>query len=268
MVKIIAEIGWNHMGDMNLAKEMIISAAASGADICKFQTWSEERLKRGGWDTDGRREIYKKAQLSHEDHIFLKRVCEEKSVKFLTSIFDINDLEFLDSLDMKMIKIPSHEVYNLDLISAAANTFEIILVSTGAAKWKEIKAVAKAIDGDKLVFMQCVATYPCPSEKVNLPRMEELKKLTKLVGYSGHFPGIDDAIAAICHGASYVEKHFTIDQNLPGRDNKFAILPAQLKSISNFRNNYVKMNINHGLDLQNCELDTYNNYRGRWSKNG
>ena len=97
-------------------------------------------------------------------------------------------------------------------------------------------------------------------------RIKELKKLTRIVGYSGHYPGIDDAIAAMCHGATFIEKHFTIDQDLPGRDNKFAILPNELKNLSNFRNNYQKMIIDRGLNLQKCEMDIYKKYRGRWSK--
>ena len=87
-IKLIAEIGWNHMGDMELAKNMIISAAKSGADICKFQTWSEKNLKSGPWDNDGRREIYKKAELSEEQHFELKKICEENKVLFLTSVFN------------------------------------------------------------------------------------------------------------------------------------------------------------------------------------
>ena len=266
-IKIIAEVGWNHMGDMNLAKEMISAAAECGADIVKFQTWSENFLKPGAWDNDGRRKIYKKAQLSQDDHLLLKVICEAQNVQFLTSVFNINDLDFLRTLDMNMVKIPSHEVHNLELIQAAAKIFDTVLVSTGAAKWDEVKNIYKSVTSKKLVPMHCVSTYPCPPENINLPRLEELKKFNSIVGYSGHFSGIDDSIAAICHGATFVEKHFTVDQALPGRDNKFAILPEQMKMLADFRDNYEKINIDLGLDLQECEMDTYENYRGRWSKN-
>ena len=265
-IQIIAEIGWNHMGDMELAKKMILSAAENGADICKFQTWSEEKLKPGSWDIDGRREIYKKAQLSKENHIFLKDYCEAKNVQFLTSVFNINDLDFLRTLDMNMVKIPSHEVHNLELIQSAAEIFDIVLVSTGASNWNEVINITENVPLEKLVLMHCVSTYPCPPENINLPRLEELKKLNAVVGYSGHYTGVDDAIAAICYGIPFVEKHFTIDPNLPGRDNKFAILPKDMKTLSDFRYNFEKMNIDLGLDLQDCEMDTFKNYRGRWSK--
>jgi N,N'-diacetyllegionaminate synthase len=267
-VIIIAEIGWNHMGDMELASKMIQSAAKNGADVCKFQTWSEDKLKEGAWDHDGRRSIYKRAQLSPEDHQYLKKVCEQNQVKFLTSVFNENDLHFLDGLGMGMIKIPSHEVYNIELIKKAEKFFDKILVSTGASKWDEVMRLVETIDPEKLVLMHCVSAYPCPVERINLPRLQRLRELSGIVGYSGHYSGIDDAIAAICRGTTYIEKHYTIEHDLPGRDNKFAILPEQLKSLANFRDNYQLMNTDLGLDLQDIEQDTYDNYRGRWSKDG
>ena len=266
-MKIIAEIGWNHMGNMSLAKKMIDSASRNGADICKFQTWSEKNLKPGPWDGDGRRKIYKKAQLSEKQHIELKKYCKSKKVKFLTSIFNINDLNFLSKISPWMIKIPSHEIYNTKLISSCLKKFNKVLISTGAAKWNEIKKISRMAYKNKIIFMHCVSAYPCNPENVNFPRMEKIKKLSKEIGYSGHFPGIDDAIIAFCNGATYVEKHFTIDKNLPGRDNKFAILPEDLRNISIFKNNFEKMKVNRGLDLQKCETDIYKNYRGRWGKN-
>tara|TARA_B100001123_G_scaffold442452_1_gene586070 strand:- start:1188 stop:1988 length:801 start_codon:yes stop_codon:yes gene_type:complete len=266
-MKIIAEIGWNHMGDMNLAKKMIASASENGADICKFQTWSEKKLKPGPWDKDGRREIYKKAELSKDQHLELKKYCEEKKVKFLTSIFNKDDLNFLHEINPGMIKIGSPEIYNVDLIKSCLLKFDQVIISTGAAKWKEIEKITKLENNKNMVLLHCVSAYPCNAENVNIPRMEELKKYSGEFGYSGHFSGIDDAIIAICNGAKYIEKHFTIDQNLPGRDNKFAIMPNDLKKLSKFRDNFLKMNVNRGLDLQECEMDIFNNARGRWGKN-
>ena len=265
-IVLIAEIGWNHMGDMDLAKNMIKHAAECGADICKFQTWSENNLKPGSWDEDGRREIYKKSQLSEGDHVLLKEFCEEHNVEFLTSVFNINDLKFLSSLGMNMIKIPSHEIYNLDLIRETNNLFDKTLVSTGASKWEEVEKMVKTVNLEKSILMHCVSAYPCPADNINLPRLDKLKQFSIDLGYSGHYFGIDDAIAAICHGATYIEKHFTIDRDLPGRDNKFAILPDEMKALCDFRDNYKRMNIDLGLDLQESEMDTYQNYRGRWSK--
>ena len=261
----IAEIGWNFMGDMSLAEDMISAASKSGATHVKFQYWREENLKPGEWDTDGRREIYQKAELTQEKHISLKKYCDSANIEFLTSVFNKDDLKFLSTIGMKRIKIPSHEVANIELIKEASKYFEHLLISTGAAKWEEVLKIFNNINPEKVTFLHCVSTYPCDNEKMNLPRMASLKKLGVEVGYSGHCIGINDAIAAIANGAKYIEKHFTIDNDLPGRDNKFAILPSDLKVLSKFAKDFEIMNIDRGLDLQKCELDTYNNYRGRWS---
>ena len=263
-IKLIAEIGWNHMGDMALAKEMIASAVSSGADIVKFQTWSESDLGEGLWNDDGRREIYKQAELSENDHIDLKATCESFGVEFLTSIFNVKHLKFLESLELQSIKIPSHEIYNLELITAVVTKFDKILLSAGACTFDEINKSVLVIPLDQLVLMHCVSSYPLDPENVNFPKFEKLKKLSNIMGYSGHLKGIEDAIVAICKGAIFVEKHFTVDQSLPGRDNENAILPEDLKKLSDFRDIYEKMNIDKGLDVQDVELDIFNNYRGRW----
>lgn len=264
-IKIIAEIGWNHMGDMEIAEKMIISASKSGADYCKFQTWSEKDLKPGPWDSDGRREIYKKAQLSQEQHSKLKDICIKNKVKFLTSVFNIKHLDFVSKINSEAIKIPSHEIYNLPLIEKSTQLFDLVLTSAGACNWSELEAVAN-LKSNKIVFMHCVSSYPCKFENLNFPKMEKLKSLSRQIGYSGHYSGIDDAIVAISRGATFIEKHFTIDNDLPGRDNKFAILPKDMKNLSSFRSNFEDMNIDRGLNLQDCEKDIFNNYRGRWSK--
>ncbi len=265
-IKIIAEIGWNHMGNMSLAKKMILVAKKNGADFCKFQTWSEKNLKAGPWDTDGRRKIYKKAELTLEKHLLLKKYCKKIGIKFLSSVFSIKDLYLLRKINVNEIKIPSHEIHNIKLIIEASKRFKRVYISTGASKWREVLKIKREISKKNLVLMHCVSAYPCNIDKINLPRLNKLKKLNYEIGYSGHYQGIDDAIAAICNGAKFVEKHFTVNNKLPGRDNKFAILPNELKNLSNFRNNYQKMIIDRGLNLQKCEMDIYKKYRGRWSK--
>lgn len=266
-IKIIAEIGWNHMGSMSLAEKMIKSAANNGADYCKFQTWSVDHLKDGPWDKDGRREIYKKAQLSFEDHKTLKKICKKYKVIFFTSLFNINDVPMLKSVNKNIIKIPSHEIHNIALIKKCLENFKMVLISTGAAKWAEIKKITKLKNfKSKAIMMHCVSSYPCETKNINLPRIKALQNISKIVGYSGHYFGIEDAIGAMSRGCTFIEKHFTINRKLPGRDNKFALLPKDLKELSKFRDLIDLMSIDKGLDLQKCEMSTYNDYRGRWSK--
>lgn len=265
-IKLIAEIGWNHMGDMNLAKKMVDAAMESGADFAKFQTWSVKNLKPGPWDSDGRLEIYQKAELTHDKHNELLEYCENVGINFLTSVFNIKDIEFVASLGNEIIKIPSHEAYNSELLSEAANSFNKVLVSAGACTWEEVINITKIVPKEKLILLHCVSAYPANFEDLNFPKMVKLKSLTDVIGYSGHHQTIDDAILAISMGAKFIEKHFTIDNSLPGRDNEFAVLPSEFTKLNDFRNNYSNMMKDRGLDLQDKERDIFDNYRGRWSK--
>ena len=264
--KIIAEIGWNHMGKMSLAKKMILEAKKNGADICKFQTWSESKLKKGIWDTDGRRQIYKKAELTIEKHKILISFCKKNKIEFLTSVFSIEDAKKIKKLGLKKIKIPSHEVHNLDLIDFSIKNFKEVLLSAGACTKKEyLNIIKKYQKTKKLVVMHCVSSYPLEAKNVNFPKLYKIKKSFTNFGYSGHFSTIDDCYVPIILGAKYVEKHFTINKNNPGRDNKFAILPRDLKNIYNFRKLFDLMNIDRGLNLQKCEKNIVFQYRGRWN---
>jgi len=266
--KIIAEIGWNHMGNINLAKKMITLAAKSGADICKFQTWRVENLKSGPWDLDGRKEIYKKAELKKKDYKKLVSFCKKNNVEFLTSVFNLEDLFFIKKLKLKSIKIPSHEIYNIKLIKAAIKNFNLVYLSAGCATELELKKIISLVkkNSKKICLMHCVSSYPLKFENVNLPKLEHFKKYTKNIGYSGHTKSINDAIAAMTMGCVAVEKHFTINNSLPGRDNKNAILPNEMKQLSLYRDSLDKMKINKGLGLQTCEKEIFKNYRGRWGK--
>ena len=124
MTKLIAEIGWNHMGDMTLAKDMITAAKESGCDFAKFQTWSVDRLKSGVWDTDGRREIYEKAELDLDKHFDLKNYCDEIGIGFMSSVFSIQDAELLRQVVTDYVKIPSFESRNEELINYCNDNFD------------------------------------------------------------------------------------------------------------------------------------------------
>lgn len=264
---LIAEIGWNHMGNISLAKKMIKKAKDSGADFCKFQSWSVKNLKSGPWNKDGRLEIYKKAELTKEKHIKLIKYCKSLKINFLSSAFTINGARLLKNLKVNFIKIPSHEVYNLDLINYCLINFKKVFISVGACTYSEIIRITKLKNfKSKAVLMHCVSSYPLDIKNVNFSKFNYLKKKFKTIGYSGHLNSIDDAILAISLGAIIVEKHFTTDNKLPGRDNQFALLPNEFKKIANFINNYNLMMVNRGLNLQKCEKDIYENYRGRWGK--
>tara|TARA_B100000989_G_scaffold278203_1_gene239793 strand:- start:43282 stop:44088 length:807 start_codon:yes stop_codon:yes gene_type:complete len=264
--QIIAEIGWNHMGDMELAKQMIIAASSSGADYAKFQTWKVSRLTKGSWDFDGRREIYEKAELSEEKHIYLIDICKEFNIKFLSSAFSIEDAKLLKNLNCKEIKIPSFECTNFPLISYCLENFNRVIISTGTANEEEIIELSKKVDQDKSTIMHCVSSYPCEPRNSNLPRINALKKYFKHVGFSDHTQGLNVSCISLEYDIEFIEKHFTINNELPGRDNKFALLPDDLMKLVKFKNDRIDAKKFLGINYQNIEQDSRENYRRRFDK--
>ena len=173
---------------MTLAKEMISAAKESGADYAKFQTWSVDNLKSGSWDNDGRLEIYKKAELSDEDHHHLKRCCEDNDIKFLTSCFSAKSVDLIASLS-DVVKIPSTEINNFDLLHACSDSFQHLFVSTGASTPHEIQLAVDIFEKAETSFtlLHCVSSYPCPIEFSNLSRIREISRTFGVItGYSDH----------------------------------------------------------------------------------
>ena len=264
MTEIIAEIGWNHMGDMALAKQMIVEASNNGATHAKFQSWSVNNLKPGVWDTDGRREIYEKAQLTLDDHKYLKSVCDEYNIEFMSSVFSLQDIELYKQVTTKCVKIPSFESRNYPLIDKCMEVFDKVYISVGTTTWDEVKELARVVDINKTCVMHCVSTYPLDPKNANILKLNELNKLFKWVGYSDHMQGVESAKVALEFGIHAIEKHFTVDNELPGRDNKFAILPKQLNDLSEYLKLRSNMMIDKGLNYQESESDSRLNYTGRF----
>lgn len=262
---LVAEIGWNFLGNLTLAKKMIKSAKINGADYVKFQIWDPKYLKSGKWDKDGRKQIYEKSFLNKDKYLTLKKFSKKIGVNCFASAFTIQGAEILKKSGDKIIKIPSHEAYNENLIKYALKNFKLVLVSLGALKEEELKKLLKYKINKKFIPMHCVSSYPLLAKNCNFEKFDYLKSIFRYVGYSGHFSGIEDAIFAFSKGAKIVEKHFTINKSLPGRDNKFAILPKELKELKKWTELTNDFNKSHGLGLQRSERDIFKNYRGRWN---
>jgi len=272
MTQIIAEIGWNHCGDLELAKQMAKAAQENGATFAKYQTWSVNRLKPGSWDKDGRRQIYEKAELSKQDHIELIKYCNTIGIEFLSSVFSVPDALLLVELGCKKVKIPSFESRNHELISYCNSNFDVVFMSTGTSTMEEIEESVRLFTKAKLYLMHCVSSYPCSPSIANIQRMVAMQNINPIanqhihgVGYSDHIQGVESAKVAIEFGAQVIEKHFTIDNDLPGRDNKFAILPSDLANLSSYLKLRDEMLIDHGINFQECETDSRNNYTGRFN---
>ena len=188
-IEIVAEIGWNHMGNINLAERMIKMASLSGAHYAKFQTWQVKNLKNGPWDNDGRRQIYEKAELKKNQYLILKKNCNKYKIKFLTSMFNPDDYNLISNLNLNTIKIPSPENRNTKLLKLCSEKFKNIYLSTGAAKINEIKRSYNLLNKNKVTLLHCVSKYPCPD--INNLKTESLKnKFESKNWYSDHSPDI------------------------------------------------------------------------------
>jgi len=268
-MEIIAEIGWNHMGNLELAESMIQAAKKAGATCAKFQYWDPTHLKPGPWDDDGRREIYEKAVLNDAKIYKLMEYCDNEEIDFLISVFGTIGAKKMRSLGLTKIKIPSHETTNLALLEYCSQEYDYIYFSCGASLESEcIDAVEVLKQGNaKFTLMHCISSYPCPIEKGNLGRLHWLKSLHPNVGFSDHTQSTSLAALAVACGASSIEKHFTIDKSLPGRDNQFALDEAEFTLMSQTINEARLALIDHGRDYLDIESDTVKNYRGRWEPN-
>ncbi len=229
---IIAEIGENHKGNMDIAKTLIEKAAEAGADYVKFQSYKPENFRK----EDPEYEWFKQVSLSDEDHFLLKKYAYKNGIKFLSSPFSVERSKFLfEKMGLKEIKIASGVMLNfpiLDLINAQART---VFLSTGMAKIHEIEnALAHLQKIPNLYILHCVTQYPCKDEEANLKSVLSLKKIfpQHKIGYSDHTIGIEGCLAAAALGAEVIEKHFTLDKNATeGTDHIISVEPDELKDM-------------------------------------
>ena len=245
---IIAEAGVNHNGDIAKAKALIDKGAEAGVDYVKFQTFKASNLvtkqaKRAAYqdrntqDNDSQYEMLKKLELSETVHQELIDYCVQKGVKFLSTGFDFELLEFLAGLGITIAKVPSGEITNLPYLRKVATLFPEVILSTGMANITEIKDAVKVltdngVSKDKITVLHCNTEYPTPMEDVNLKAMLHIQReLGVPVGYSDHTLGIEVPIAAVALGATVIEKHFTLDKTLPGPDHKASLEPEELKAM-------------------------------------
>ena len=151
MTILVAEIGWNFVGDLSLAKKMILKAKKAGADAVKFQIWDPEQLKKGSWDLDGRRKIYEKAFLDKNKYSKIKKFAKKNSIKCFASAFNDTGLRLLEDVKDDWIKIPSHEAYNTQLIKLALKKFKKVIISAGCLKKKELLRLIKLVKSKKII---------------------------------------------------------------------------------------------------------------------
>ena len=242
-VLIIAEIGVNHNGDVNLAKEMVKAAAEAGADVVKFQSFKAENVMTDktpladymGNDEENFLDLARKLELSMEDTLELQRYTESLGVEFLSSPFDVESTYALAELGLKRLKIPSGETVNPFVMKAAAETGLPIIVSTGMCTMAEVRRTLEFLkehNSGPVTLLHCTTQYPADFQNINLKAMLTLKEEFGVeIGYSDHTPGIEVSLAAVALGATVIEKHFTTDRTLPGPDQAASMIPPELKAL-------------------------------------
>jgi N,N'-diacetyllegionaminate synthase len=252
---IIAEAGVNHNGDLQKALDLIDAAAAARVDYVKFQTFKAEtivnpsaqkadyQIKNTSGESNTQFEMLKKLEMGLDWYEVLIQRCQERGVKFLSTGFDFESIDFLDSLEIPFYKIPSGEITNKPYLQHIAQKEKDIILSTGMSTIGEIEAAidvikAEGITRDCITVLHCNTEYPTPMKDVNLLAMNQIaRELGVKVGYSDHTLGIEVPIAAVALGACVIEKHFTLDRSLPGPDHAASLEPDELKAmVSAIRN--------------------------------
>jgi len=252
---IIAEAGVNHNGSIELAKQLVDKAVEAGVDYIKFQTFKASKLVTktakkaeyqqrniGGAD-DNQYMMLKKLELSEAAHNILIDYCQKKRIKFFSTAFDVDSIDYLHTLGINLWKIPSGEVTNYPFLKRVATYNEKTILSTGMCDIADVRAAVEALyknglSKENLLLLHCNTEYPTPFEDVNLKAMDALRKEFGVeVGYSDHTKGIEVPIAAVALGATVIEKHFTLDRNMEGPDHKASLEPDELKvMVSAIRN--------------------------------
>jgi N,N'-diacetyllegionaminate synthase len=251
-VYIIAEAGVNHNGSLKLAKEMVNKAKESGADCIKFQTFISKNIvsknankaeyqRRHTDANESQLDMLCSLELSFDDFKLLKEYCKLKEIDFLSTAFDFDSIDFLNSLDMEVWKIPSGEITNRPYLIKIAKLNKPIILSTGMSTIEEIKAALIELQDNgcgEITVLHCTTEYPTPYEDVNLRAMDAIRQMFNLpIGYSDHTKGIEVSIAAVAMGATVIEKHFTLDRSMEGPDHIASLEPNELKAmVSAIRN--------------------------------
>lgn len=251
---IIAEAGVNHNGDLMMARQLINAAAKAGADIVKFQTFKADRLvtasaKKAAYqmvttDADeSQHEMIRQLELSEAMHEQLIAHCKLRGIEFFSTAFDIESLDYLMSLGMERIKIPSGEITNLPYLRRVGSFGKPVILSTGMSNLGEIEAALAVLEKagmkrNQIFVLHCNTEYPVPMGEVNLRAMNSISQAFGVnIGFSDHTEGIEIAIAAVALGACIIEKHITLDRKLPGPDHSASIEPDELtRMVCSIRN--------------------------------
>jgi len=271
-VEIIAEVGVNHNGKIDLAKELIDAAVDSGADTVKFQCFSAEEIatkisgkapyqSRATQGDESQQEMLRQYEFNPDQWLELRRYCDSRNIKFLSTAFDISSIDFLSTLGQDRFKVPSGEINNFPYLKHIGRYRYPVLLSTGMSSMEEVGDAIQILEGqgvkrDQITVLHCTSQYPAPMLGVNLLAMQAIKASFGVrVGYSDHTQGVEVSVAAVALGAKVIEKHLTLNQCMNGPDHKASLEPEGFRSmVTAIRNTEVALG--DGIKrLMECEVE-------------
>ena len=243
---IIAEAGVNHNGSLEMARRLVDVAVQVGADVVKFQSFKAERLVtpnapkadyqlRTTEANESQLDMLRRLEISPEAHRNLMDYCQQMGILFMSTPFDEENADLLAELGVAAFKIPSGEISNLPFLAYVAQKRKPMIVSTGMSSMDEVAAAVQTIKeggNQDVVLLHCVSNYPADPADANLRAMRTIAAAFNVpIGYSDHTPGIEVALAAVALGACVIEKHFTLDRDLPGPDHQVSLEPSELAAL-------------------------------------
>ena len=240
MTRIIADLCLNHMGSIPIAEAMVKAAAASGVDVCKFQSYHADKLNPSWPDYEEAKANYARLQFTAEQFAHLKSYCEGKGVEFLCTAFDVDAADMIAKLGCDTVKVASPSSGDWLLLERCLDRFKTLIVSVGMSTPQEFDSLVRFIQignmHERIVMMHCVSIYPLPLDKVNMQRMCQIRDMGIPYGWSDHSLTLEPAKLAIALGAHYVERHLTMHRGLPGKDQAIATTPEEFAELARWRN--------------------------------
>lgn len=275
---VIAEIGSNHNGDMTLAKKLIDAAKSCGCDAVKFQSWTPDSLiSREEYDRNQKyndspkkhfgslREMVEKYYLRKDQHFELKEYCDKLGITFVSTPFSVEEADILEELDVPFYKIASMDVNNLILLEHVAAKNKPIILSTGMATLAEIDQAVRTIEASgnrDIILLHCIAIYPPDYNDIHLNNILMLRQTFNYpIGFSDHSKGVAIPLASVALGACVIEKHFTLDKDMPGWDHEISADPGDMKVIVEESKNIVKAMGGFRRVLGQAEIDKKRKFR-------
>lgn len=234
---VIAEIGINHNGDLNIARQMIDAAVHAGADAVKFQKRTpdvatppdqQNQMRETPWGYITYLEYRYKVEFDYDQYCEIDKHCKQKGIAWMVSVWDEPSVDFMEKFDTPAYKIPSASLTDSKLIRKARATGKPLILSSGMSTMEQIHKGVDSAGMENLALMHCTSTYPCEPEELNLKMVETLRREfpTLPIGYSGHEVGLVPSAVAVALGACMVERHLTLDRAMWGSDQAASVEPG------------------------------------------